>query len=322
MTTRQSAKVVRELVPLDQGRIHGVTFDSEHQLVWFARDDELVAFDPASERVVRRFVVPGACAGTAFDGEHLYQLTKREILVVRPADGRVVRRLPLPSQGMCSGMSWADGHLWVGQPFEAKIHKLDAKTGELVKTLSSDRFVTGVSCVDGALWHATSEDGKPCELRRLANDGAVEETLMVDVARIAGLEGTPDGAFWCAGESGKVEKKAVVLATNAGTPAPASALLRPADATHCDGYFNAYDRLRGFVSLNGSTPVDASGATIQPRNVDSDAADACSHDAQDVAVASYNISIPGSDGGCTPGVTRRPDGSGYIDLYYLQIVCR
>jgi hypothetical protein len=201
---RQSAEIARELVPLDEGRIHGVTFDNERELVWFARDDELIAFDPAREQVVRRFVVPGASAGTAFDGEHLYQLAKGEILVIRPTDGRIVRTLRAPGQGMHSGMSWADGHLWVGQLFDAKIHKVDAKTGELVKTLSSDRFVTGVSCVDGALWHAASEDGKPCELRRLASDGAVEETLTVDVGRIAGLEGTSDGAFWCAGESGKL----------------------------------------------------------------------------------------------------------------------
>ena len=58
-------------------------------------------------------------------------------------------------------MAWADGYLWIGQYRESKIHKVDAKTGEVVKTLTSDRFVTGVSCVDGALWHGASGDGKP-----------------------------------------------------------------------------------------------------------------------------------------------------------------
>ena len=65
--------------------MHGVTFDGK--LVWFARNDELVAFDPASERVVRRLSVPSADSGTAFDGEHLYQLAKGEILVIQPSDG-------------------------------------------------------------------------------------------------------------------------------------------------------------------------------------------------------------------------------------------
>jgi outer membrane protein assembly factor BamB len=177
-----------------------VTFDGT--LVWFARADELVAFDPATERVVRRLDVPGARAGTAFDGTHLYQLAGEHILVLEPSDGRVVRRLPAPHRGENSGMAWSDGFLWVGQYRAAKIHKLDAQTGELLKTLSSDRFVTGVSCVDGALWHAVSGDGE-CELRRLAPDGTVAEAWVAAVPAISGMEGTPEG-FWCGGEQGKL----------------------------------------------------------------------------------------------------------------------
>src|SRR5580700_9572673 len=85
------AEVVREYVPLDEGSVHGVTFDGK--LVWFARDDELVAFDPEGEKVVRRHSVPGASAGTAFDGKLLYQLAGDEIVVVSPDDGHIVRRL-------------------------------------------------------------------------------------------------------------------------------------------------------------------------------------------------------------------------------------
>ncbi len=197
----EDAEVAREYVPLpDRGGVHGVTFDGE--LVWYARDNELVAFDPRSERVARRIDVPSADAGTAFDGEHLYQLANGEILVIEPEAGRVVRRFRAPADGRSSGMAWADGFLFIGQFREARIHKVDAKTGEVVKTLTSDRFVTGVSCVDGALWHGASDDGKPCELRRVAPDGTVAERLRVPVKSIAGVEGTPDGAFWCGGENG------------------------------------------------------------------------------------------------------------------------
>jgi outer membrane protein assembly factor BamB len=195
------AEVVREYVPIDEGSVHGVTFDGT--LVWFARDDELIAFDPASGKVVHRHSVPGASAGTAFDGEHLYQLAGDEIVVVRPSDGRVVRRLTAPGKGM-SGMAWGDGYLWIGQFRETRILKVDPKTGEIVKTLTSDRFVTGVSCVDGALWHGASNDGKPCELRRLGADGTVEERLTVPVNTIAGVEGANDGTFWCGGDKGRV----------------------------------------------------------------------------------------------------------------------
>jgi PQQ-like domain len=199
---QRTAEIAREYRPLDDSRIHGVTFDGK--LVWFARDNELVAFDPETEQVVRRLPVPAANAGTAFDGEHLYQLAGDEILVIQPADGRIVRKLSAPRTGHNTGMAWADGHLWIGQYKDSRIHKVDAKTGAIVKTLSSDRFVTGVSCVDGALWHGASGDGKPCELRRLASDGTVEESLTVPVEWIAGVEGTRDGGFWCAGEQGRL----------------------------------------------------------------------------------------------------------------------
>ena len=148
--------------------------------------------------------VPNAGAGTAFDGEHIYQLAKGEILVIQPADGRIVRKLPAPGKGADSGMAYADGYLWIGQCHGAKIHKVDAKTGEIVKVLSSDRFVTGVSVVEGALWHGAAVDGKPTELRRLASDGTVEEAVAVPVELIAGVESAGNDTFWCGGEKGKL----------------------------------------------------------------------------------------------------------------------
>jgi outer membrane protein assembly factor BamB len=197
----EDAEVTREYVPFaDRDYLHGVTFDGA--LVWFARNDEVVAFDPAAERVVNRFPLAGADAGTAFDGKHLYQLAKNEIVVLDPADGRIVRRFRAPADGTASGMAWADGYLYIGQFRESRIHKVDAKTGEVVKTLASDRCVTGVSFVEGELWHAASYDGKPSELRHLAADGAVVETLRVPVETISGVEATGDGGFWCGGEKG------------------------------------------------------------------------------------------------------------------------
>jgi len=195
-----AAEVVRTYGPFGEGGVHGVTFDGA--LVWFARDNELVAFDPETEEVVRRHAVP-ADAGTAFDGENLYQLAADEILVVRPADGRVLRRMPSPGKGEDSGMAYADGYLWIGQYRAAKIHQVDARTGEVVKTLASDRFVTGVSCVDGELWHGAAGDDKPAELRRLALDGTVEETLALEgTTHLAGVESDGKGAFWCGGAAG------------------------------------------------------------------------------------------------------------------------
>jgi len=202
-TKKKTAGVVvkehRPFGPTDERSVHGVTFDGKH--VWFARDNELIAFDPEKQEVVKQFSIPGAGAGTAFDGKHIYQLAKTEILVVDPSDGSVVRRLPSPGKGADSGMAYADGYLWVGQYRSAQIMKIDAKTGEVVKTLRSDRYVTGVSCIDGQLWHGAAEDGKPSELRRLAPDGEVEETIEVPVKALSGMERAGD-TFWCGGEKG------------------------------------------------------------------------------------------------------------------------
>jgi hypothetical protein len=57
-----------------------------------------------------------------------------------------------------------------------------------------------------------SDDQQPCELRRLAVDGSVAETLTVEGAKhVAGVESDGKGGFWCGGEGGKlrlVRKKA------------------------------------------------------------------------------------------------------------------
>lgn len=199
---RSRAEIVKELVPVAGGKVHGVTFDGK--LVWYARNDEIVGVDPETSEVVKRLAVP-AHAGTAFDGKNLYQIAGDQILVVDPSDGRVVRKLPAPGKGKDSGLAYADGCLWVGQYRDAKIHQIDAKTGEIRKTLRSDRFVTGVCCVDGAIWHGVSDDEAPAELRRLAPDGSVEEVIAFDeTVHVAGIESDGKGGFWCGGEAGKL----------------------------------------------------------------------------------------------------------------------
>jgi outer membrane protein assembly factor BamB len=201
MNNTTTAVVDKELSP--GGKVHGVTFDGKQ--VWYASDDAIVAVDPASEKVTKRLAVT-AKAGTAFDGTHLYQLDGEKILVVDPADGRTVRTLPSPRPGECSGLAYADGHLFVGEYKDGRIHKVDAKTGEVTKTLSSDRWVTGVSCVDGAIWHATANNGDgPPQIRRLGEDGTVEEILEVSgIELISGIESDRNGGFWCGGENGKL----------------------------------------------------------------------------------------------------------------------
>lgn len=196
------AEVVREYVPVDEEDVHGVTFDGK--LVWVARDREIVGFDPETERVVKRYPVDSACGGTAFDGTLLYQLGGGQIRVLDPRTGELQRAMKAPGNGDNTGMAWADGFLWIGQWNDKQIHKVDARTGEVVRTLLSDRFVTGISCVDGEMWHGSVEEGTEPQLRRLAEDGTVAEEMTVPVPKIAGVERTAKGDFWCAGEKGRL----------------------------------------------------------------------------------------------------------------------
>lgn len=200
----QAAEILREYGPFPGfERVHGVTFDGER--AWFATGTHVVSLDPATGRTGRKFAAPSD-AGTAFDGRHLYQLTGREIQKLDPQSGEVLATLPAPGDGNDSGLAWCEGKLWVGQYQSRKIHVVDARTGELLKTLESDRFVTGVTWVEGDLWHGTWEN-EESELRRIdpASGEVLERLAMPPGTGVSGLESDGRDTFFCGGgNSGKV----------------------------------------------------------------------------------------------------------------------
>jgi len=201
---KKPAKIVREYGPFPGvENVAGVTFDGEN--VWFATGDRIHALDPASGRDVRALDVP-AHAGTAFDGKHLYQIAESRIQKIDPASGRVLGTIPAPGSGGDSGLAWAEGTLWVGEYRARKIHQVDPETGAILRTLESNRFVTGVTWVDGELWHATWES-EQSEIRRVdPESGKVLEALEMPAGLIvAGLEADGGDRFFCGGgTSGKV----------------------------------------------------------------------------------------------------------------------
>ena len=111
--SRSSAEIVREYGPFPGvDNVGGVTYDG--QRVWFAGGDKLYAFDPVSGKTLRSIDV-AADAGTAFDGRHLFQLAEERIQKIDPKTGRVLATIPAPGGGGDSGLTWAEGTLWVGQ---------------------------------------------------------------------------------------------------------------------------------------------------------------------------------------------------------------
>ncbi len=200
---QSKAEILREYGPFPGvDRVNGVTYDG--QRVWFASGDKLNALDPESGEKIRAIDV-AAEAGTAFDGRHLFQLSGDSIRKIDPNTGCVLAAIPAPDGGG-SGLAWAEGTLWMGQYRNRKIHQIDPNTGAVLRTIEANRFVTGVTWVDGELWHATLE-GDESDLRRVdPQTGEVLETIeMPPGASVSGLESDGGDQFFCGGESsGKV----------------------------------------------------------------------------------------------------------------------
>jgi glutamine cyclotransferase len=200
---RSAAEILHEYGPFPGvDHVAGVTYDGQN--VWFASGDKLNALDPKTGQKVRTIDV-AAHAGTAFDGYFLFQLSSGHIRKIDPEDGRVLSTIPAPGGGG-SGLAWAEGTLWMGQYRNRKIHQIDPNTGAVLRTIESNRFVTGVTWVDGELWHATSEGGES-DLRHVdPQTGEVLESLeMPPGVSVSGLESDGGERFFCGGEgSGKV----------------------------------------------------------------------------------------------------------------------
>jgi glutamine cyclotransferase len=206
--------------------VHGVTFDGQY--VWFASGDKLNAFDPETGKTMRTIKV-AAHAGTAFDGKHLFQIAEDRIQKIDAKTGRVLSTIPAPGGGGDSGLAWAEGTLWVGQHRGRKIHQIDPDTGAILRTIESNRIVTGVTWVDGELWHGTWE-GDESDVRRVdPRTGKVLERLeMPPGVSVSGLESDGGDRFYCGGAtSGKVR---AVRRPRRGS-ATGSGSERPVDAT-------------------------------------------------------------------------------------------
>jgi hypothetical protein len=109
---RSAAEIVREY-----GSFPGI--DSVHAVT---RSASLICGDKL-RRAGRRCasIDVAAHAGTAFDGQHLFQIAEDRIQKIDPKTGRVLATIPTPGGGH-SGLAWAEGTLWVGQYRDRKVH--------------------------------------------------------------------------------------------------------------------------------------------------------------------------------------------------------
>lgn len=204
---KSTAEIIREYEFDGVENVGGVSFDGKQ--VWFAAGDRMIAFDPDSGKTTRTIDI-AAHAGTAFDGKHLYQISEDRIHKIDPGSGHVVSTIPAPGGGKDSGLAWAEGALWVGQYRDRKIIQIDPETGAILRTIESNRFVTGVTWVDGELWHGTWENDES-DVRRIdPQTGEVLERLeMPDGTNVSGLESDGADRFFCGSGSNKNKVRAV-----------------------------------------------------------------------------------------------------------------
>jgi hypothetical protein len=107
-----AAEIIGEYGPFPGiEKVNGIIYDGQH--VWFASGDKLNALDPKTGEKVHALDV-AAHAGTAFDGRYLFQLSGDSIQKIDPNSGRVLTTIPAPGGGG-SGLTWAEGTLWMGQ---------------------------------------------------------------------------------------------------------------------------------------------------------------------------------------------------------------
>lgn len=218
---RSKARIIAEHQIPGVTSVHGVTWDGKDVVFVHGETGELVKMSQEAGTETGRLRIAHADAGVAFDGTHLWVVAGAQIHRVDRETGTIVRSIPAPDEHT-SGLAWQDGALWAGSFRGKKLYKLDAETGEILRTIDSDRFVTGVSFSDGELWHGTYEgegDEARTELRRIdETSGQVQEVVEMPAGVVvSGLELTRDRAFCGDFRTGRVR-----VLTRPGRKAPAS----------------------------------------------------------------------------------------------------
>ena len=113
---------------------------------------------------------------------------------------RCLARFPRPAAVVTQGWPGLRGRSGWEITADGRFIRSIRRTGAILRTIESNRFVTGVTWVDGDLWHATSE-GDESELRHIdPRTGEVLEKLeMPRGVYVSGLESDGGDQFFCGG---------------------------------------------------------------------------------------------------------------------------
>src|SRR5580698_2444557 len=100
-------------------------------------------------------------SGVTYDGRQVWFASGDKLHALDPASGNTLRSIDAAAD---AGTAFDGQHLY--QINDGRIQKIDPGTGAILRTIECSRFVTGVTWVDGELWHGTWED-ETSDLRRI-----------------------------------------------------------------------------------------------------------------------------------------------------------
>ena len=202
---RSAANIVREYGPFPDVERRTWRHLSTAPTSGLRPATQLNAVDPDSGKTVRALDV-AAHAGTAFDGRHLFQIAENRIQKIDPDSGRCSQRYRRPKAATPDwpGRKARSGS---GSTATARSTRSIPQTGAILRTIESNRFVTGVTWVDDELWHGTWEADQS-ELRQGRSASRAKCLSRSTCRRASAYRGSSSNGgdtFFCGGGgSGKV----------------------------------------------------------------------------------------------------------------------
>jgi streptogramin lyase len=143
-------------------------------------DGGIVHLDPRSGRIVGRVPLEGPLGGLAVQGDEIWTVAGREVLVrIDPATHEVAERFPVENFEP-EGIAIDGDTLWVSSSFEGNVLRVDTRTGRVLDRIAVDGSLFGgvvvgtsywVSGNNGTIYRIDAESGEVVDRKDLVGFG-------------------------------------------------------------------------------------------------------------------------------------------------------
>ena len=137
--------------------VSGISFDGASLWMTIDGGERIYQVDPASWEIKRKIDFPvKATGGSAWDGRHLWQLAyeEKKIYKIDLNTEQVLKVIPTPGSGQCSGTTYDGQYLWVANFDDRKIYQIDQENGgEIVQTVDGYFEAAGLAWDGECLWN-------------------------------------------------------------------------------------------------------------------------------------------------------------------------